>query len=722
MEFFAHKRDDNKKQTIKEHLENTAKLSEGFCVDFLKPIAYSAGVFHDVGKYSEAFQKRLNGENIRFEHSSCGAIEVGEKIKNREDLLSGLMLEYCIAGHHTGLPDGGNKYDSPYDDVTLHSRMKRKSNYTGQKDYSAYSEEISVLIPDSRGLNNEIKNSSDKFDMLEKYAFFTRYIFSCLTDADFLDTENFCNPDTNRELKADFVEAEKELDKKLGSFKCYTPLQKARSRLQNQAFSNADKQAEISMLNMPTGSGKTLCSIKIGFKKLLESKGRKKRIIYVIPYTSIIEQTAEVYEKIFGKYVDVLEHHWNYCFDKTENSDTIEKLKKATENWDAPLVITTAVQFFQSLYHYKGSGLRKLHNTADSIIIFDEIHLLPTKYLQPCLKGIGFITKYLNSEAVFLSATMPDYSKLFEDFIPDCKVNNLITDKSDFELFKKCSYTNLGKTDYESIIEKTDKYTSSLIIVNTRSSAREIYSLISGKKFHLSTYMTPMERSETIKEINACLKNNEKITVVSTSLVEAGVDFDFEAVFRQLAGLDSILQSGGRCNREGMRETGEVYIFETDDKPDSELQAKVNITRELCNSFEDISCDECIAEYYRRVFKLKENEINSNTIAEISTGIDSIPFRKYAEDFRFIKDDTIGIVINNCEKTEELLNRLKSGDYSAKRKLQRYTVGLKIYEFEQAVKLGIVEDSGAGVFVLTNSQYYNKETGFDVNKENDIIF
>ena len=233
----------------------------------------------------------------------------------------------------------------------------------------------------------ELQNSNDKSDFIEKYAFFTRYLFSCLTDADFLDTERFCNPDIDRNLRCDSKKMEQAIDDKFKGFTADTPLKKARNILQKQAIINSDSNKQISILNMPTGSGKTLCSMKIAINKMI--KHQKKRIIYVIPYTSIIEQTAEVFENIFGEYADIVQHHSNYCYD-TENDSTAEKLKRSTENWDAPIIITTSVQFFQSLYHYKGSGLRKLHNMADAVIVFDEIHMIPLECLQPCLRGIGY--------------------------------------------------------------------------------------------------------------------------------------------------------------------------------------------------------------------------------------------------------------------------------------------------------------------------------------------
>lgn len=727
---------EGRNQTVKEHLQGVAGMSANFSNDMLRPLAYYLGMVHDIGKYATAFQNRLNGSNTKYEHSSCGAIEIKKLVENNKQLEElACILQYCVAGHHTGLPDGGTKADSADADITLHSKLKRGDKYTDIADYSSYKNEVDITLPDLSNLCKELISSKDNIEIIEKYAFFTKYLFSCLTDADFLDTERFCSPSIERGLNADFYLAEQALDNKLNGFVADTPLKQARGRLQKQAIDNITDDAQINILNMPTGSGKTLCSLKIALQML--RKHNKKRIIYVIPYTSIIEQTAEIFDGIFGKYVDIVQHHSNYNYEDftdknditVENNTTSDKVKLSTENWDAPLIITTSVQFFQSLYHYKGSGLRKLHNMADSVIIFDEIHTLPITLLQPCLKGIGMVTKYLNSEAIFLSATMPDYSPLFQKFLGEHKVNNLITDKADFKFFQKCNYIPLGKTDIENIVEKASDYNSSLIIVNNRKTARETFDLISGKKYHLSTYMTPYDRSQTIKNIRQDLASGEKITVVSTSLVEAGVDFDFEAVFRQLAGLDNILQSGGRCNRDGKREYGDVYIFDTEQSLAKDLKVRASIVQDMLRENFDITSNESVEEYYRRLFIFKDEEIQRNTIAydtqhnRFVCGFDNIPFRTYAKNFEFIKDDTIGVVIDNCAETSQLLKQLEYGVKGVRRKLQKYTVNLKIHtEFNEAYKLGLIHDTGYGVLTLSDNSYYNAQTGININLQKDCIY
>ena len=599
--------------------------------------------------------------------------------------------------------------------------------YTGDSDYSAYASEIEFTTLTQEEITppyNELRSAKDPTELIERYAFFTKYVFSCLTDADFLDTERFCNKNVERGMSGDFEKALDKLNRELSNMPSNTPLRQARSRIQQQAFDNSVNKSHISILDMPTGSGKTLCSMKLA----LESG--KKRIIYVIPYTSIIEQTANKFEKMFGDVLPVLQHHSNYSYDGNteEEKKTAEKLKRTCENWDAPLIITTSVQFFQSIYHYKGSALRKLHNLRDSVIVFDEIHLIPTELLRPCLKAVGYITKYLNSEALFLSATMPDYSKLFDKFLPDVNYNKLVTDRTNFKYFKKCEYKDMGKTTLETIAENASQCKNALIVVNTKKTAAELYSLVQGEKYHLSANMTPAHRSRVIEVVRKKLKKGEPITVVSTSLVEAGVDLDFNTVFRQLSGLDSILQAGGRCNREGKDAKGYVYVFDIDEtyRKGSDLAMRINKTKGLLEKYKDITSYDCIKEYYDGIFDFNQSRIAENSIAkynEQSNSFDrqglmspySIPFRSYAMQFEYISADTISIVIDdpNDQTCHELVETLRNGDMSVRRALQKYSVSVYMNVFKDLYSQGVLKDHGTGIFILENQSYYNNETGLN---------
>lgn len=724
MEYYAHTREDGERQTVKAHLTGVSEKAEKFSVDLLKPIAKKASLYHDIGKYALNFQKRLDDDKVKFSHAACGAIEY-KTLADKNDAFAPLM-EYCIAGHHTGLMDGGTVADNS-DSPTLSGTLKRENEYTGDNDYSAYTTEIDFATLTQEEITppyNELRSAKDPTELIERYAFFTKYVFSCLTDADFLDTERFCNKNVERGMSGDFKMALDKLNRELSDMPSDNPLRQARSRIQQQAFDNSVNKSHISILDMPTGSGKTLCSLKLA----LESG--KKRIIYVIPYTSIIEQTANKFEKMFGDVLPVLQHHSNYSYDGNteEEKKTAEKLKRTCENWDAPLIITTSVQFFQSIYHYKGSALRKLHNLRDSVIVFDEIHLIPTELLRPCLKAVGYITKYLNSEALFLSATMPDYSKLFDKFLPDVNYNKLVTDRTNFKYFKKCEYKDMGRTTLETIAENASRCKNALIVVNTKKTAAELYSLVQGEKYHLSANMTPAHRSRVIEVVRKKLENGEPITVVSTSLVEAGVDLDFNTVFRQLSGLDSILQAGGRCNREGKDDKGYVYVFDIDEtyRKGSDLAMRINKTKGLLEKYQDITSYDCIKEYYDGIFDFNQSRIAENSIAkynEQSNSFDrqglmlpySIPFRSYAMQFEYISADTISIVIDdpNDQTCHELVETLRNGDMSVRRALQKYSVSVYMNVFKDLYSQGVLNDHGTGIFILENQSYYNNETGLN---------
>lgn len=718
----------NTVQTIKEHSENTAVLCRDFSIPKLKDVMYVMGLLHDVGKYQISFQKRIDGKNIKVEHSGCGAKIAIEKFPN----AVGYLLAYCIAGHHSGIPDGGYGNDTP-DKVTLAGRMKREF-----EDYSRYQEELSLLSINDRDfgefLLRDCENNMER--VIDKFAFFTRYCYSCLTDADSLDTASFCSKDGRHSLKANFTGCLEKINKSLLSLHSYSELQKARSVLQNQVFQHIKSDAEIYLMNMPTGSGKTLCSVKFALERVLRTN--RKRIIYIIPYNSIIEQTADIFENIMGRDVEILRHQSTFFYDeeKDYSEDYRETARYAIENWDAQLIITTAVQFFESIYANKRNKLRKLHNMADSILVFDEAHLMPTKYLQPCLEAISYITKYLNSEAVFLTATMPDYKKLIREYaLPNSIICDLVTDTSIFSKFNKCKYQYLETLSEDRLIAEAAKYPSSLIIVNKRAVARELYSLCSGKKFHLSTYMTAFDRSRVINEIKLELMQLEKdypdlenipddrkIIVISTSLIEAGVDLDFYTVFRELAGLDNILQAGGRCNREGKRKQADVFIYTLENQSNMLLRdERFNITKGLINEYEDISCKESISTYYERLYFFNREELTKNTISKRCKNVYSIPFSKYAEDFNIIDTETISIVVSRDKKSKEMIEQLKITGQGNPRKFQKYALAVYVNEFDDLLKQHVVDDFGSGIWCLTNLDYYEEDTGIQFEGKDYIL-
>ena len=737
--YIAHTSKDGRVQSVKDHLVQTAELSRDNAIPEFKEIAYCCGLYHDLGKYSPEFQNYIQNNGDKTVHAQFGAMRVIEKCRSSQASYAA-MLGYCIGGHHAGLPDGGVRNDDPKR-PTLLGIIKRK-----KYDCSEFDKEIGDQFPDDT-LHDLLLKTPNAKEMIEVYSFLTRYIYSCLTDADFIDTERFCNPDAERGIKeANFEAALEKVNAYLEKFDCVTDLQKARSGIQSQVYeSMRNNNANIYIVDMPTGSGKTLCSLKAALETAI--KYNKKRIIYVIPYTSIIEQTAKTFRDIFGNVLPVLEHHSNYDYDNIddekdnknkdddkkkkpteedeESETTGEKLKKTCENYDAPLIITTNVQFFESLYHNKSSRLRKLHNFADSVLIFDEIHTLPIKYIQPCLRAIGYITKYLHSTAILMSATMPDYTRFIEKYVPqDTKIEYAVKDKSLFSCFDKCKYEYIGQSNIECIAGKALAQENALVIVNRKNTVREMYNMCKDTPdcnvYHLSTYMMPDDRTKTIDKIRDDLKNGLKTVVFSTSLIEAGVDLDFNSVFREIAGLDNIIQSGGRCNREGKMEVGNVVVFRLGHL-NGDMDLKANITEKLFEEFENITSAEAVQAYYDRIFVTDDTKIDGNSITKLmgAMRLNGIPFRTYAQSFNFIESETVGIVIP-CEENAELRKKLKYGDLSVKRKLQRYCASVRARELDDMIKKKIVKPEN-GMYILSEPKCYDRETGLDINKNFDPI-
>lgn len=720
-------KDTGKIQTVKEHSENTAKLCGDYAIPALKDLCHMIGLFHDLGKYQSSFQKRIDGASIKVEHSICGALAA----KRLYPDAIGLMMGYCIAGHHAGIPDGGFINDTE-DKGTLCGRLQRE-----MEDFDVYKEELSIPELDRQAFMQFLmKDCGKDIELLvDKFAFLVRFCFSCLTDADSLDTARFCNGTLARPMQADFDSCLKKVDARLDSFVCRTRLQKARALLQEQVFEKTGQDAEIYLMNMPTGSGKTLCSVKFALERAVD---RKKRIIYIIPYNSIIDQTSSVFENLFGDDAEILRHQSTFSYENEEDEDEDYRkaAKSAAENWDAPFIITTAVQFFGSIYSNKRGKLRKLHNMADSMLIFDEAHMMPLEYLQPCLRAVAFITRYLNSEAVFLTATMPDFSRLIREYaLPDSRILRLIEDTSVFSEFKKCRYQFLGRLNAETLLARAAAYPSSLFIVNRRAAARQIYQTCTGKKYHLSTYMTAFDRKRVLSDIRRELEQLEKdfpdvdqvpedrrITIISTSLIEAGVDLDVYTVFRELAGLDNILQAGGRCNREGKRSEADVYIFEMERETNTPSQdERGSIVKGMMERYPDISCQESIMEYYDRSYAMKKDDIQRHTITQECKKIQSIPFRTYAEKFELIDSRTISVVVPRDKKSREMVETLRYTGVGNGRELQPYVCSVYPWELDDLIRQHAADDFGTGIFCLINLDYYDEDTGISFEAKDHWI-
>lgn len=719
---YAHTAENRPWQTLDEHSLNVAEMAASFVVPQLKEFLYWIGLRHDLGKATEKFQQHLRDPHIRTEHSLHGAKEAKDVIKLP---LLGLWAAQCIAGHHTGLPDTGVRGENP-EKSTLYARLARNA-----EPLMAGMEIPEGVHLDACATMEYFIRDCAKEDLpgaVERAAFLVRYCFSALCDADSLDTMRFCNDGVLPQIPhTDFVQCLNLLERELASFECYTELQKARSQLQSQVYENAKVNSNVFLLNMPTGSGKTLCSMKFALQRAILHD--KKRIIYVSGYNAIIDQTAKTFEKIFGSYAQIVRHQSTFSYDDVSELDDEEKSKRihACENWDAELIVSTTVQLFESIAASGRGKLRRLHNLADSIIILDEIHTLPLEYLQPCLKAISLVTSCLNSEAIFMTATMPDYEKLLHTFgSQKLQVTDLISDKSLYSVFRKCSFNGIGLVSDESLLLQCSNMPSSLVIVNSKRTARELYECCpqTFKKFHLSTYMNAIDRMNTIEQIKNELRAlegdypglenvppNRRIVCFSTSLVEAGVDLDFSCVFRELTALDSILQAGGRCNREGKRKEAKVLIFERSDALHHRETVESDITRSLLQEYSDVSGEECIVEYYERLIYAKKDNIMSHAFSRYSKNLNDLNFRTYSENFHLIEDKTISIVAATDDVGKALVEHLQCGEIVPERSLQKYTASITRWELEDLCKQGVVDDFGRGIYCLTNMDYYDNKVG-----------
>ena len=541
-QYYAHSLENQPKavwQKLQEHLIQTAKMAKLFAKPFKAgDWAYIAGLYHDLGKYSHKFQDMLNTANDprinsatkikRVDHSTAGGRHVFSLWPD-----AGKLLAYTIVGHHGGLPDGKRSIGS---DLKSRLDKTRKIPDIAITISDFFSETQKPVIPSQ--LQSQFQNICVGFQV----AFFIRMLFSCLVDADFLDTEKFINPQRAalRANRPGLAALEAPLFEKLASFESDTQVNTKRAEILGYCLDAAAKPPGIYTLTVPTGGGKTLSTLAYALRHAI--KYDKKRIIYVIPYTSIIEQNAKVFKDILPN-GSVLEHHSNYTQEKEKEEDTSESASQevlrhrlACENWDAPLVVTTNVQFFESLFANRTSKCRKIHNIADSVIILDEAQMLPEPYLLPCIQAIRELACSYNCTAVLCTATQPALvkSKSFPKGLDSIK-NEIIPDPQKLHVsFKRVKLSNAGKISDRQLTDKLASYNQILCIVNTRQRAADLFRLVSDLpgSFHLSARMCPAHRTKVLDEIRTALKNKALCRVISTQLVEAGVDVDFPIVSR----------------------------------------------------------------------------------------------------------------------------------------------------------------------------------------------
>lgn len=727
MRYYAHSlegKSPDEWQDLREHLINVGELAGRFAEPFGgKEWARLAGRWHDMGKYSNEFQKMLydaNGIETHLEtkpgkpiHSQAGGHLAQQRLKG------GLERIFCwlIMGHHTGLADYMTDYTGA---KALEPKMVNPES----------SRAIINMVPD------EIKNQpspgvpkllSQKADV----SFFTRMLFSSLVDADFLDTEAFMNQEQSQLRNVQYPP----LSKLLQAFDRYmdhlcqkakrTALNSTRADILKQCREAANEPPGVFTLTVPTGGGKTLASMAYALRHAVRHK--RHRIIYVIPYTSIIEQTAQVFREIPGFEHAVLEHHSNLSTEDESKESVRSRL--AAENWDAPIIVTTAVQFFESLYASKTSRCRKLHNIASSVAIFDEAQCLPPKYLRPIVYAIRELERHYDVTPVLCTATQPvltqterfdfkfkegfsDSREIIED--PDSLAHNL-------KRVNIQTLADLEPVTHEQVRSSMlEENASVLCIVNRKDDARELAQLLpTSQTIYLTTNLYPAHRLQMLKEIkNRVVNDSANLFVISTSLVEAGVDIDFPVVYRALAGLDSIAQAAGRCNREGsLPQLGKTVVFNPEKQPDY-VQSSASLAREYLNSdnLEHILSNDNYRSYFeQRFFQLGEQALDEKGILRLLDGNLDFSFRTAAQRFRLIDDEwQLPLIIPEGEAAKLVESLKYTQSRKTLRKLQRFTISIPRQVMWQLVDGHHAREIAElpGTYFLDDLGLYDKRLGF----------
>lgn len=706
-------------QSLEEHSLGVANYANEFANEFgMGSWGYLIGILHDKGKEKRDFQNYIldmngiPGHKNWTQHGKQHAYVGGIIAKKLYGLSAYNIIINQIVSHHTGLHD--------YDEI---------ENIINQDIPSEVNTNIEKTI---LGVPNFKIQAAD-------YHHLARMLFSCLVDADFLDTEEFMDEASSalRKNKATLNDLLPLLEDKLKELKSKADLSDVnviRNKVLQQCIKMADTSIGFYSLTVPTGGGKTLSSLAWAMKHAI--RNGQKRIIIAIPYTSIIVQTASVLRSIFGE-ENVLEHHSNVNPEQIKDKNLQEKMKLATENWDYPIIVTTNVQLFESLFGNKPSVCRKLHNIVNSVVILDEVQTLPMDYLQPVVDSMKSFNKMFDVSFLFTTASQPVLSGLIEGCNPRAtfkgidQIAEIIPD--DFKLHDKLrrvklSIYNEGKT-YDEVAELLSKHKRVLCIVNTRRDAKELYKRLpqEGVTLHLSKMMCPEHICETIDTIKNSLKkeSNEIIRIVSTQLIEAGVDMDFPVVFREEAGLDSILQAAGRCNREGKQESSTTFVFSLSKErplPKGEMQ-DANNARLNIGECQDWFAPDTMTSYFKQLY-CRKNSFDVKDIKHYLYNPKELCFATAAKEFQMIDDNGINVVIcwkNSIELVQQLIEIGPS--YLLMKKLAKYMVNINKTDFNTLANMGVISEKKEGLFVVDYKQQYDERIGLltDNNWANESI-
>ena len=732
----AHTREDGSIQSLPEHIEGVAQ----HCAQFLEqaglpelaPLGRLLAQLHDAGKAQPAFQRYILGESTaKAPHSAAGALlatsllhELSEELQLKKLLRTSQLLAYAISGHHRGLYDYiGLRKELEKDEINKRYTKTTEALPNIKSELQTWVKEYGASTESSlRGLAKQV-GATEQAQVL------IRLLFSCLVDADFLDTEAFMDEERKErrhEATSGYASLEvlrDRLTKHMEGFSKAGAINETRRAFLNQcrAHGRSCPKGYYSLF-LPTGGGKTLSSMAWALETAL--KHEAQRIIYVIPYTSIITQTAGIFREIFGE-EHVLEHHSDISFaggEASQEAERYERTRLLAENWDAPIIVTTNVQFFESLFSHKVSRNRKVHSIANSVVVFDEVQMFPTEFLSPMLRLLDDLKHIYGTQLLFCSATLPPFDK--DHSSPFKKVNDyhqlsdaiqpiVPEDPELFKVFDRVIY-HLEEKTYatEELAQALGQHASALCIVNSRRDASQLYRTLleTGKEaqevIHLSRNMCSAHLKERIAEIRQRLKEDIPTIVISTQLIEAGVDIDLPIVYRAMSGLDSIVQAGGRCNREGKRPApGEVYVFSLSDggKAFGAIAQGQHATRFLLDNDKEPTRSsmplELIEAYYNRYYASIESfdtkEIGESLYDEDEAKRWRFDFEQASDAFRLIDNvdhDLFVPYARGKELIEELQRQTLHLDRRTMRELQQYHVSISKGRYKELMAARLLSE------------------------------